>query len=127
MKSVRFYEIDYDEMMVMEDYRRASTTKDQTPKRPTWRKPRFLENYKTFGYTKYVNRKGFKIRAKSEVNVKIYDLPRTLFGGIRTNSYRGSLTVKNTSDKSVYFDKYTVLESLLTDYKQFDVEQFMMI
>jgi hypothetical protein len=123
MKSVCFHEIDYDEMIVMEDYKRAST-KPQTPQaRPTWRKPRFLEEYKTF--TKYVNRKAFKIRAKSEVNVKIYDLPHSLF--VRTNSYRGSLTVKNTSNKSVYFDKYTILESLLTDYKQLQLENFMII
>jgi hypothetical protein len=127
MKSVRFYEIDIDEMIVMEDYKQTSTM-NRTPKHPTWRKPLFLEEYKTFGYTKYVNRKPFKVRANREVNVKIYDLPRTLYGGIRTNSYRGCFTVTNISDTTIYFDKYTILESLLSDYDgQLDVKQFMMI
>jgi hypothetical protein len=137
MKSVRFYEIGYDELIVMEDYKRSSSsssstfsscsTMDQKPKRPTWKKPLFLEEYRTYGYTKYVNRKPFKISANNEVYVKIYDIPRILYGGIRTNRYRGGFTVKNTSDRTVYFDKYTILESLLTDYEQLNVEQFMMI
>jgi hypothetical protein len=140
MKVIPFYEVHFNEVTKKGDrcksalpmWRRFDALKKKNdglstlPENiPMWRNPSFLNERSFFRFTKYVNKKSFKIPAKTgEVLVKLYDSPRILSGGIRVNSYRGCLSLKNTSNKNVYVEKYTILESL---FDILDVEMFTMM
>jgi hypothetical protein len=138
MKVISFYELHFDELTKRGDRCKSAALKwkrfDALKKTdckstlpdnlPMWRNPSFLNERSLFRFTKYVNKKSFKIPANNgEVLVKLYDTPRMLSGGIRMNSYRGCLTLRNTRNDDFRVEKYTILESL---FDIFDVEIFTM-
>jgi hypothetical protein len=140
MKVIPFYEVHLDEVTKKGDccksalpkwrrfdaLKKKNNDKSTLPENiPMWRNPSFLNERSFFRFTKYVNKKSFKIPANTgEVLVKLYDSPRILSGGIRVNSYRGCLSLKNTSNIDVHVEKYTILESLCDIL---DVEMFTMM
>jgi hypothetical protein len=77
-----------------------------------------------YGYTRYMNRRGFTIRSQKKRVIRLFDKPCVFSNGIKTNSFRGCMWVKNCGETDFYVDKFTVLETLVANTRQLKVKVF---
>jgi hypothetical protein len=77
-----------------------------------------------YGYSHYRNKRAFTIRPKKKQFIRLFDKPWTLSNGIKTNTYRGCMCLKNCGETDFYVDRFTVLETLVSNHDQLEIKVF---
>jgi hypothetical protein len=75
------------------------------------------------GYTRFVNRRPFTIRAKGGKLIRLYRKPLRYSYGIKNNQYRGCLFITNTCDQDFLVDKDTLLSTLFIMQNELNIKK----